>query len=146
MLPHIRLSPPRNPNIANPSPPLQASSWVADKSSRAASALSTYGTHVTADPAYASVTAAVEVFLANRTDVPPAVTADGTTTTFETLPPWYTALPSDIQSYYSSIQAAEISIFADVANAAPRPTAGMGCRGAAGFAAVGALGAGALLL
>ena len=132
-------------NTSQLTPSLQVSRWVTDIGSKAASALSTYAAQATADPQYASVTAAVDSILATRTDVAPAVTASDTTTTIQSIPPWYTALPSDIRSYYSSIERARRSIFEEVINAAPRPTAGTGFGGAAGFVAAGALGAGALL-
>ncbi|MCJ1291892.1 hypothetical protein MMC34_003440 [Xylographa carneopallida] len=57
------------------------------------------------------------------------------------LPSWYTAMPSDVQSIFSSVGAAEVSIVTkDLAAAAPQPTAalkvmgGMLAAGAAGLA------------
>lgn len=79
----------------------------------------------------------------------PAATDVGTTITYTTEPPWFTALPSDIRSFYSSLEAAQISIFQEVV-AEDSPSSGAGVRykgqGWAGFAAVGALVAGVLLL
>ncbi|OCK80240.1 hypothetical protein K432DRAFT_393234 [Lepidopterella palustris CBS 459.81] len=118
-----------------------ASSWESAKSVEAASALSTYETHLTAQSEYASVTAAVHSILETASGVPPAALETGVTTTFTTVPPWFTALPEDIKSYYSSVQAAEFSIFSSVVEgAAARPTGVIGYMGAAGLAA-GAAGA-----
>ncbi|KAF2492129.1 hypothetical protein BU16DRAFT_104529 [Lophium mytilinum] len=122
-----------------------ATKWENKKLSEISKALSTYLTHLTADPKYASYTQVVHDQLATATDVPDVVTATGTTTTYTTVPKWFTRLPNDVQNYYHDVQKAEISIWSSVAEAAAaRATpgaGGMGVLGAAGVAAVGAVGA-----
>ncbi|MCJ1397739.1 hypothetical protein MMC11_000935 [Xylographa trunciseda] len=54
-------------------------------------------------------------------------------------PAWYTALPADAQSFFSSVGAVEVSIITkDLAAAAPQPTAGLKVMG--GVLAAGAAG------
>jgi len=60
------------------------------------------------------------------------------------MPTWYTDMPSSLQSYFSSVQQDQLSIFTSIANQAPKPTGGAGMGRMAGAAAVGAIGAGAL--
>jgi len=123
-----------------------ASKWLAEKSSEIESAVSTYLTHVTADPKYASVTKVLAANLATATDVPAVVTNSFQTTTYTTIPNWYTRLPDDVRQYYESVGAAEMSIAMSIVSAAappgitPGPMVRMGVYGAAGVAALGAAG------
>ncbi|KAF2466437.1 uncharacterized protein BDR25DRAFT_78269 [Lindgomyces ingoldianus] len=119
-----------------------ASKWSSKKESQLESAYSTYVTHLTADPKYASVTSAIGEFVATRTDVDASViTATDETTTYTRVPAWYTAMPKDVKDYLQSMADEREKIFSSVVShdAAPaaRPTGAVKYVGA-GMAAAAA--------
>ncbi|KAI9752877.1 MAG: hypothetical protein M4579_005444 [Chaenotheca gracillima] len=112
-----------------------------DQSSKIESDLSTYLTHLTAQPEFTSVA------LVLQTAVPFSVLQDleadpqgyyesiitGTAT-----PSWIAALPTDAQKYLESVGSAEIALATkDLGNAAPQPTGALKLAGAAVAGVVG---------
>jgi hypothetical protein len=112
--------------------------WAEDKSKKLESVLSTYSTHITADPRYISAENAFEEYVATRTDAPAKILTDTDTdsiTTYTTTPGWWKAMPTDIQEVYVSMAKEQNSLLLSVlTDAAPKPTAMAKYAGAAAVA------------
>jgi len=85
------------------------------------SAVSTYETHLTAQPAYKSVSSVLAT-----ADIPPSIVsqlqtgaAPIGTSAVQTMS-WFTALPTDVQSYFKSVWSEEVKLATQTANSGER--------------------------
>ena len=108
--------------------------------SKIVSDIATLATALTANPSISYYVAAADSAAGTATDL---LAVPTNTNTNSTLPEWFTKMPSDAQSFWSSAAgAAQTIISKDAYGNAPRPT---GVIAVAGAAAAGVLGVAALL-
>ncbi|KAI9813045.1 MAG: hypothetical protein M1827_004265 [Pycnora praestabilis] len=111
------------------------------QSSEILSDLSTYLTHVAAQPA--ATTVAEEIATSVPTSVLAAIEEGDFSITGTATPTWFTALPTDAQNWVLSVASAEVAIVTkDVQGAGAMPT---GAVKVAGVAVAGVLGVAAML-
>ena len=80
----------------------------------------------------ASAHTALASFVATASySIPSEVTALGALETFTTVPDWYSALPSDVKSYYDANNARVQSLVNEAVNGANATTTGAGASGSA---------------
>ncbi|KAF1996315.1 hypothetical protein P154DRAFT_623250 [Amniculicola lignicola CBS 123094] len=91
------------------------SKWSSTVKSQISEALKEYYDKETDSPRYASVMIALGAYIATRTDAPRDVfMAEEATTTYTTVPAWYSNLPTGVQEYASSFGSVETQIRASV--------------------------------